>query len=153
MNNTPAQILANFLFNYSPSGEYPFFTDPVENPGKTWPLYISEMPDEKPGVPMQVGAIYDPEGRVIAGLLASGKKVQSFGIQIKLRSNDYTDSFAYLTQVCEYLAAVKMHPVAVGGNSYTIDTVRQTSNVMSMGQDEKRRALVSVNFLMMLFGY
>lgn len=141
MKNTPAEILQGYLTAQSGAT----FTQPS---GSLWPLFVSAMPDQ----PDDAGSIYDTTGVIYSRLLASGFVIESYGIQLKVRSLIYRDAYRLASETADTLSKVSRTIVNLGGNMYTIDTVRKTSPVLSMGQDEKRRALCSVNFLLMLIG-
>jgi len=144
--NTPAEILKALLIQPSAA----LFTDPED--ATAWPLYISAMPDGT-GVEENCGAVYDTEGRVVTRLLASGTVIVLPGCQIKVRALDYAVGYSRLKDVSEELSAVKYRtPITIGLNSYRIDSIIQTSPVISMGQDPLRRAMFSLNVLLALVG-
>lgn len=145
MIHTPAEIIRAYLIGESGAT----FTDPGLN--FAWPLYVSEMPDGT-GVPDVAGAVYDTPGIIHSRFLASGLVIESFGLQLKTRSLVYTDAFKLCHTTAYALSKVNRVIVNVSGTNYTIDTVRRTSSVLSLGQDEKRRASCSVNFMLMLIG-
>lgn len=150
MNNSPAQIIQQLLTG--PSGA--LFSNPPAAPAKPtlpWPMYVSSMPDlDLEGI----AAAYDTEGIVIARFLASGKNQQNFGVMLRVRSISYAAGYTILSKACsDVLAKVRRMPITVGENSYAIDTISQTSPVHSAGQDERRRAYLTVNLLVMLLGY
>lgn len=140
--NTPAEILRAAICQ--PSGS--LFTDPTVHPGQANPLMVSSLPDQ----PDSCGSIYDTQGIVAGRLLASGRVIQKYGLQIRARGTDYGVVFRSLAGVAYTLARIKRMPLTVAGNSFVIDSVMQTSPVISMGQDLKRRPECSVNLLLML---
>lgn len=143
LQNSPAEIMQELLI----TGSGAVFTDP--NANGPWSLYISVMPDGE-GVQDNAGAVTDTDGIISARLLASRQNIVLYGAQIRVRSRDYNTGFTLLSGVSRALEKVKNHGVAIGGNSYTIDTLRQTSAVISMGQDEQRRYMFSLNILVCL---
>lgn len=143
LNNSPAEIMRAILL--APSDA--LFSDPDDD--ASWPLYVSAMTDGT-GTPNNMAAVYDTDGLIHARLLSSGRNLMSYGIQLKTCSLDYSLGFIRLSKAAEYLAKVKRTTVQVSSNSYVVDTIIQTSLVMSAGQDEKRRAFSTVNFLLML---
>lgn len=144
----PSDVLKAFLIASSGA----LFSDPVVTPGQPWPLYVSSLPDGA-GIPDDVAAVYDTEGIIPHRLLASGTNAQKFGLQLKARSLNPPDSFNLLDATAVTLSKLKRPVVAVGSTNFTVDTVIQTSPVLSIGQDERRRALHTVNFYLMLIGF
>lgn len=145
MLNTPAEIAATLLFTMLDAGNHILFTDPVGNPGQAWPVFVSSMPD----APNSAGAVYDTEGMVHTRLLTSGLNLISYGIQIKTRALSYPESYAKCWAAVKLFESVKYGTtVAVGENVYQLDTIRQMSTVLSLGQDNGRRTMHSVNVLL-----
>lgn len=145
MIHTPAEILRAFILAQSGA----VYSDPVASPQLAWPLYVSALPDGT-GIPNNAAALYDTSGEIQSRLLRSGSIIESFGVQLKNRATLYSDAYSLTSSVADSLSKISRPIVMVNGLSYTIDTVRRTSSIISMGQDEKRRAMCSVNFLMML---
>lgn len=148
MNDTPAEILAAYMVGKT------WFKTPG-TAGAAMPLFVSAMPDDEIGmVPDEAAAVYDTTGMIRARLLAGGFTVQTYGIQLKARALSYKTAFTTLSNVADAIEADLSKPtVSVGGNTYRIDGCRRASGVISMGQDQKRRALCSVNFLLDLVGH
>lgn len=143
LENTPSDIIASLMTQ--PSGSQ--FSDPVVK--LAWPVYISELPDGQ-GVPNEAAAIYDTHGRILARFLASGNVVQDYGIQVKIRATNYRDGYIRLGQLAKFFSTVKHQTVTIASVSYVVDTIMQTSPVISIGQDERRRAMLTVNFMLSL---
>jgi hypothetical protein len=143
--NSPAEIARALLT--VPSSSY--FTDP--NAKLSWPLFVAAFPDQ----PDNGGCVMDTHGMIQGNLKASGFVIQSHGLQLKVRGLNYsgTNGVYPLTEAVRlFLSKVRRQPVMVGSNPYVIDAVKLTSPVVSMGQDEKRRATCSANFLLHLIG-
>ena len=150
MVHTPAQILQQLLI----TGSSALFSNPAGS--AQWPLYFSSMPDGT-DVMDNVGAVYDIDGVQIARLLASGENIESYGIQIKSRCMDASLGYTILYNASLQMEKVKRQVINVpvtGGPSvqYTVDTISKTSQVISMGQDQRRRAFYSLDVLLMLLG-
>jgi hypothetical protein len=152
----PCDIFAALLTQASGA----LFSAPALQVKSPWPLYTNSMPDGQ-GVPEELATAYDTEGVVVDRFLASGQVVEAFGIQLKTRAFDPRAGRAVLSQASDFLSAVKRQPVTVTttidgvtqSNAYTVDTVKQTSSVIPAGQDEKRRAFHTVNFLLLLLNH
>ena len=153
LKDTPAQIIQALLT----TGTSALFSLPALN--QAWPLYVSSMPDGTGSVD-ECGVTEDTSGVQHGRLLASGKTLESFGVQIRTRSSGsaYPDGMNRLNAVATQLDSTKSRYVTVttaaggSGNSYKIDTIRRTSPVLSLGEDQKRRGLFSLNLLVTLEG-
>lgn len=145
---SPASILETLLTE----GSGALFSDPTSNPTGEWPLFVSALPDG-PGVPNDVGCLYDTAGVTLASLLASGFNVGKFGVQLKTRATVSSDSFSIIESARMFLSKINRRQIAVGSTNFTVDTVRQTSPVLSVGQDERRRAMHTLNLYVHLLGY
>jgi hypothetical protein len=148
MTNTPGEIMQALLCSSVP-GASQRFGAPL-SPGAFIPLYVSEMPDIQGQTPNTAGAVYDTAGRVVTRLLASGKTLAAFGLQLKTRSNSYDTAYEALSATASFFDSLKRQSVTIGSNSYPIDGVSQTSTVISAGQDEKRRSVCTLNVLLWL---
>lgn len=126
-----------------------FFTDSLNDPLQPFPVYVSETPDGT-NVPDNLGVVYDTAGMLLNRLMASGKNLNAYGLQIKVRSLDYKAGYARLSNLAEFLAKVRHQTVATDLNNYVVDSINQTSPVLSIGQDSQRRALFTLNVTMML---
>lgn len=141
MSKSPAMIVQALLT--APSGAS------VSTPesGGDWPVYIGSMPDGQ-GVPDNAVAVYDTEGRTFYRLLASGRTVSGFGVQIKVRALAYDEGWELLKELAEALDAVHRQTIEVNAESCKVDTIIQTSPVIALGQDGERRALFTYNALL-----
>lgn len=148
MTNTPAEIMQALICSSVPGANLRFALSTA--PGSLIPLYVSELPDIQGQTPNTAAAIYDTEGRIVSRLLASGKTLQAFGLQLKTRSNSYDTAFEALSATATFFDGMKRQSVLIGPNSYPIDGVSQTSTVISAGQDEKRRSVCTLNVLLWL---
>ena len=145
MNHTPAYILAALLTKVGVE----IFTPPSE--AEAWPLYISHEPDG-PRVEDNCGTVYDTEG-VKDGRVMSGENIFHHGVQLRIRTGQYTDGWVKAEEAAVYLETVQEEEVDIGEETYQIDAVTQTSPILPLGQEEgtsKRRELFTVNFLVSL---
>lgn len=144
MTITPAEIIQALLTQDSNQP----FTLPSEL--GEWPLYVSALPDGQ-GVQENAACVYDTEGTIRTRLLASRKIIETPGVQIKVRALSPQQGRALLQAAAEYLdQQVKHRSVTVVTPAVTetvqVDTLRRTSTVGMMGQDERRRSMFSVNY-------
>lgn len=142
LTKSPAEIIQAMLVAESGA----LFSDPDDN--LAWPLYVSSMPDGT-GIPDDCGAIFDTRGRLLHRLLTSGKQIQSYGVQIKTRAINYGNGYTRLAQIFKEFTKVSRRNVMIGIESFLIDTIMPSSPVISAGQDERRRAFATVNFLIL----
>lgn len=150
MLNLPSQVMQALLT------AAPFaFSLPASPVIAANPLFTDSTPDGA-GIPdtIVVSTVADTEGKVFTRLLASGKTLVGFGIQIRTRSFDVKAGYNLLDSTRRLIDAVhnKIVTVADGGNSYTIDSITTSSPVIRMGQDERRRANYSLNLILVIFG-
>lgn len=120
----------------------------VPAPNVVWPLYVASLPDD----PNKAACLTDTEGKLAARYLDSGGNKKMYGIQLRTRATVYTDAIAAAFWAENLWENVSMKAVSVGSNSYTIDTIIQTSPILAMGYDAKRRANFSLNALVLLIG-
>jgi len=139
INNPPADVMAEYLVAQG------LFTDPSK--GKAWPIYLTHEPDA-PTTKDDVGTIYDTIG-VKDGRVMSGENIFHFGIQVRVRAQQYLDGWQKARDVVADLETVKNVEVLVEESVYTLVNISQTSQVLFIGLDEstKRRNLFTVNFL------
>ncbi len=141
---SPARILAQYIRD-----ELATMTNPTDN--DVWPLYVGSLSDSK-NVKTEAGALYDPAG-VIDGKLMNGEVIQHPGIQLRIRSQSYQTGWSKAESVALDLDEVYRDTVVVNGNTYLIQNISRTSQVIALGQEmktSKRRYIFTVNFLMTL---
>jgi hypothetical protein len=139
MNHSPAQILAQALLEASSS---PFTAaTPGAAEGEAWSVYTGAMPD----APDSVLVLFDTDGVVQTRLLASGRHVGRHGVQLRLRALSYREGFEQAHVAATLLEQMRRRTVQLDDDTYTIDTVIRTSQILSMGQDVRRREEFSLN--------
>lgn len=141
---SPAQIIQQALVDLDES----VFTDPDLD--DVWPLHISNMPDG-PGVPAEVGVVYDTTGEPKGRLLTSGKEIERYGVQIRIRSRNY--DVGLLMREANLLSTLSRHEVTVDGDTYRIDTFSRTGPVLALPLDQSMRWHFTVNGLVFLMNY
>ena len=142
MIHSPAQILAILLTQDSGAP----FTDPTLQ--LPWSLFVSVLPDEE-GRRDDIGAVFDTTGIVTLRMM-SGNDCPRYGVQLRARALSYPEVFRKLGEAWARLRDVHRQAVEVDGTTYTIDTITRTSPIISMGQDDKRRANASLNVTLSL---
>lgn len=141
--HSPAMILQKILVMPSDA----LFSDPPTP--LPCPLYITTLPDD----PDLAACVYDTEGVMIARLLASGNELQKFGIQLRMRKRDYQSGFQTMQLAANQISTVKNQDVVLNSHTYRVQSIMQTSPVLSIGQDQKRRDEFTLNLLMFLGGF
>lgn len=139
--NSPAAIMAALI--YQPSGA--IFTDPLLN--LPWPIYVNSMPD----VVDDCAQVNDVTG-IMDKRTLNGQEICDYGIQIFGRSTNVGLIYTKLATLTRQFQDVKRFQITVDGNVYKIDTIKRTANIIRLGDDERRRSMVSVNFLLGLIG-
>src|ERR1700722_9361815 len=139
--NAPSEILRALILAPSHSS----FTDP--NLALVWPLFVSALPDQ----PNAAACIFDTDGRLYSRSLGTGRNEVAYGLSFQTRSLIYSAAYQILDNVEKgQLNKVRRQTVVIGVNSYIVDCVMVQGPIISMGQDEKRRAMFSLNLLMTL---
>ena len=95
---SPAYILASYIRGQG------LMTDPDDSAGVVWPLYISLMPDNV-DVETNCGIVYSTSG-IKDGRLMSGEVIQHYGIQLRIRCDDYNIGWAKAESVANNLDSI-----------------------------------------------
>jgi len=141
MTHSPAQIMSQAMIDAS------LFTVPGSS---DWPLYISVLPSAD-GVADQAACVYDV-APVSMGRILRGDHCWKHGVQLMVRDPSYTTGWAKAAASVRALELMHMVNVVIDDTAYLIDSVGLTTHVLSLGQDEYRRAMFTVNMLVMLKG-
>lgn len=109
----------------------------------SWPIYTTHMPDN----PDNALCVYDTGGRREGRVMRTGESVGKPGWQISARAEVFRVGMAKANVIAAYLDSILRNTVSVDGVSYLIQAVKQTSMVLSIGQepDGKRRNLFTLN--------
>lgn len=114
-----------------------------EDDTPVWPIYASHMPP----TPDNAICVYDTTGYGDGRLQASGETVRHPGWQVKIRARTYLVGAAKMKCVQRLLDTMRRLQVVVGTDAYMIHAVKQTSDVIHMGQEEDadKRELFTLN--------
>ena len=139
MDHSPAQIIVQYLVDEG------LATEP-DSSGE-WPVYTGHLPDGT-GVVDNVLAVYDTPGTK-DGRPLDGLPLFHDGIQVRVRSTDYSTGWIKARAVADALGEISEEVVAVDGTDYIIHNISQSTAVVPLGQEEgtKRRDHFTVNFL------
>lgn len=140
--NSPAEIVLQYLLDYSPS-------DPVGNEpdADEWPIYFSQVPTE----PDNTITVFDTAGRGDGRLGRTREVITHPGIQVRVRGATHAVAWAKVLQVIAALDAVQRTNVVLEGKTYQIATITRQGTPMFMGpepQSDRTRLLFSINALL-----
>jgi len=135
----PSKVLAEYLI-----GQAIFSNDMSAD----WALFVSSLPDK----PTKAGVVYDTDGLKDGRIATSGESIIHHGVQLRVRSNDYVEGFAKIEDAVNLISTIKNISVVIGSKTYIINSVSQTSSIISLGVEEGtgRRISWTCNFLMTL---
>lgn len=108
-----------------------------------WPIYTNHLPDK----PDNAVCTYNTQGRADGRLMRSGETQRHPGWQIKLRGTATDPLWAKARAIQTALDGMRQIIVVIGAESYTLASVTQSSDVLSMGQEteSKRREQLTIN--------
>ena len=111
----------------------------VPHYGKDWPCYISHMPDGDK-VKHDALCIYDRPGVKDGRLMRTGEVLESFGVQIKVRSDDYRKGWAKISDVAKEIDGVFRLGIDAGNYLYFVQGITR-SQIIPLGIEDgpKRR--------------
>jgi hypothetical protein len=112
-----------------------------------WPLFTTAEPG---GAPNTCGTLYDTEPIKDGIHQGDGEFMQHYGLQLQTRAPVYADGWSKISTIHQSLTDLGGANVVMGDTTYEIIAAVPTSGVLSLGQDEKRRALFTVNFVVAL---
>jgi hypothetical protein len=125
-----------------------YVSDPTDD--EAWPMYTGFLPDDYPKrCPQDALAVFDSDG-VIDAKVMQGAVIQKFGIQILARATNYVTGYSKAESLTIALDAIFNESITNGVTTYEIQNVSRRGPVLSMGKDEKRSSMFSLNFLLTL---
>jgi len=106
-----------------------------------WPIYVGHMPDD----PDAAVCLYDTSGRMDGRV--PDETITKPGFQLRVRAGDHRTAYTRIQALQQHLDTIYRRTVAVGGDSYIIQAVRQTSTVLALGREPggERRTLFTLN--------
>ena len=93
-----------------------------------WPIYTDHLPDK----PDNAICTYDTTG-VADGRLMSGQTIRHPGWQVRLRGKTTRAAWVKAREVQRTLDTLRELTVAIAGETYTVASITQTSDVVSLG--------------------
>ena len=135
LEHSPAMILRTALVDMSKG------TFPLSN--GTWPLYVGQFPD----TPDEAVGIFDTSGQRDGRTQVDGVVHSHPGIQLRIRSNQYTAGYQKSNELRIALQTIKGKIVTIDTVQYTILVVSQIGDILSLGKSEEinKRDLFSIN--------
>jgi len=110
-----------------------------------WPLFVGMMPDGN-DVANECGAVYNTAGYV-EGKNMRSEIDQHFGIQIRVRSFSESDGYDQMVSVEKDFKDVHNQDVTfTSGETWKINNFYQTSPIISLGVDDRRRFNFTLNY-------
>ncbi|MBU1067253.1 minor capsid protein [Patescibacteria group bacterium] len=136
-DNTPAEILRASLV----AGGVGVLRS--KNSTGAWPIFVGHIPSE----PDDAVCVYDTAGIREGRMQGTGESVGKPGFQVMVRGADHTTAYARMKLVASHLDSLLRERVAIDGDSYTIQAVKQTGTILALGQepDGQRRNLFTLN--------
>lgn len=140
--DSPAEILAAYFtrqnVGYEPGLTSTTTSDPSEN--ANWPIYISYLGDDDT-LPDFAIVVYDYKGFIEGRLLTTGETIEHYGIQIRMRSLEYSDGYSKALQIANLLDAINRPSVQLGSNTYRIDAASRSS-IIPLGTDPEANRMI-----------
>lgn len=135
---TPAGILGIFIIGKG------LMSSPILD--DSWPLYVGYMPSD-PKVKPNIGAIYDTPS-FLDGRLMIGKVIEHYGVQIRIRAEDYETGWAKIIEISEELDKIYNEEVERNGDKFLLQNVsRKTgANYIGMEAGVQRQFDFTVNY-------
>lgn len=137
--STPADILWQYLIDIAA-----LFTDPDDD--DPWPLYNDYLPDSG-YVADDVAVIFTTSG-ILHGKDEDGTQYQHYGLQLRARSSDKRDAYEKLKNVMSSLLIINNQEILIpGGDTYVLYSISQTTDIVPIHIDHKKRTHYTVNFI------
>ena len=106
------------------------------------------MPDG-PQVETDATSIRDTAGILDGRFLRNGQVVQHFGLQLRLRANDYETGWTKIESVAIALDGIPAETEIIKNDTtYKILNMSRTTPVINLGLDDKKRNSFTVNYLL-----
>jgi hypothetical protein len=114
-----------------------------------WPIARYKEMDR----PDNVLTIYNTSGRDYGRRHRDGKRSQTKGFQVRVRSEDQDDGYIKLQTIQLAMDAVHMRQVNVEDSSYVVQTITTTGPPLSIGEDvpKSKRSIHTLNGLALVF--
>ena len=108
-----------------------------------WTTYASLHPDQ----PDNSLCVYGTDGRTEGKIQFTGETVTKFGIQVRIRANEYLPGYAKAKVVHDLFDAVYKQQVTIDSSTYLVHAIHNSGNVFSLGLElaATRRRLWTVN--------
>lgn len=108
---------------------------PASGTTSNWPCYFDAEPDSPDGVI----TVYDTTGIVHGRAQVTGKVLEHYGVQIRVRAKTANECFVKIDEVRKTLsdeATFSQVTVTVGGTTYNIPSMGDIGNIIPLGKDK-----------------
>lgn len=123
MTHSPADIISRIIIAGG------LGSDP---PGTSWPVNVGKEAD----TPDEVMTIYNTEGMDHGRSGVDSRRVQHFGIQVRVRSRYQANGYSKSGQVADFLDEdVYQTGVTIDSSSYLVHSFNRTSQVLSFDKE------------------
>ena len=135
----PSSVICDYLIETAA-----LFTIPSD--GDSWPIYDGAMPDGNE-TPNQCAAVLNTAG-VMEGKDMLGNLDQRYGVQIRIRGMSESTTYEKTKEVEDAFKGVTYQDVTVvSGETWRIYNLQQTTPIMLVSVDDRRRFTQVINFL------
>lgn len=111
--------------------------------GAAWPGYLANKPED----PDDVVVFYDTNGTMEKREQRTGYRVEHPGLQILVRCGTYRTGYRKAQALGELLDTLHNATVTIEEVTYKIKAVQRTTPVVSIGKDDRRREVFTLNAL------
>lgn len=135
MTHSPARVIAAWLVAH---------VHAYDPPAAQWGCYVSSLPDGG----HNALCVYDTVGILQGRIQRTGETIETPGIQVRVRSQDYETGRAKADALCAAFDELFRHEVEVDDTDYLIQAVTRTTPVICLGPEEgNKRERFTINFL------
>ncbi len=131
LNHPPAKVVIAYLIDQA------LVAKPAA--GASWPCYYGDEPD----TPDNCVTIYDTDGRLSGREHVGGEMQGSHGIQVRLRCgpSQILAGYQKLMAISQnFDTAVNRTLVPLGNDTYRIQSISRTSDILSLGREDTASA-------------
>jgi len=101
----------------------------------------------EPSQPDRCATIYDTTGVIQGRVLDTGEVIERQGVQLRVRAEDYPHCWGKTARVVDVMDSLINEVVFCDGTSFVISTCSRSSGILPLGEDEKQRHRMTVNYL------
>lgn len=108
-----------------------------------WPIFTGHLPNK----PDNALCTYDTQGSGDGRIMANGETIRHPGWQVRLRATEHQEAWVKARAIQKVLDGMRQLAVVIGNDTYTLLSVTQRSDVLSLGQETEaaRREQLTLN--------